>query len=477
MPYIPDDEEQQNKDQNQAVQISGASPTTDSTGSAAPANGSKKELNTGSGYQNLDKYLQANSSQNFGGQVVDKVQGDVNKAQNNINDASTSFSNKVNSANYVPTSDQINSAVANPTSANPADYQKWESQTYSGPKTVTGDDYNNLWSNTNNASTKAGYLSSDPGRYTLLDSYYGTPSYNQGQKGLDNLLIQNQQGIGSQISNVQDQANQLKGTAQAQQDSLQNQASTKAAEVQNSAQAARNAVGVDSSGNVITDPNAVGYGAIGKGYTGVNTAVTDANSARANQVNQLKKDLASGNLSAEELGMTGLTAGQQLYNLPDLTSYVQAGSDLTKDQVMTPEQRANIQALSQLAGVTDTFAANPSIAQNSAYTFNTGSFKGDVSNAQNNYQSALVSTPITIPALWTNGGRGEPIALGDLEARVKSTQNGLNSGQKIVGGQQFLDAVLPIIAKAKQDISDKYQTNRTLNPATNTRPSWRIPVS
>jgi hypothetical protein len=387
MPYFYDqnllDQEKDPTEANQ-VQISGASPTTDSSGE--PTQGqTKKELNTGSGFQNLDKYLATNQSQNFGNQVLGKVSNEIQGAQKNQQDASKQFKEQVTTANSLPTSEQVNQALANPAQANAKEFQKWGSQSYSGPKSL-GDsqaNYNQFWSGVNKANTEAKMLGSEPGRFSLLDSYFGKPSYSYGQKSLDNLLIQ-QSGLGQQTQDLQKQAAQLKSQGKAESDSLQNFAAQRAGEVENSRKNTLSAIGLNPDGSVVRGANA---GALGKQYQAVEDAVANQNTQRHSEQQALAEGLRQGSITkaqAEALGIENPT----LYDL-NLNDYLSMGADLTKDQVMTPEQRAYIQALSDLAGTTDNFAGGTGQAPARVYTFDNSRFTNDVGAKANAYANEL----------------------------------------------------------------------------------------
>lgn len=472
MPYIADDDDKDKSyEEETAVQISGASPTTEASGGVqAPinANGEKK-LNTGSGYQNLDQYLQANSGAHFGDQLVGKVQGDVDQAQKNIQSEKATFEDKIKSPNATPTSEQVNSAIANPTSVAPSQYQSWINQQYQGPTSVSGEDYNNLWKGTNDANTKAGYLSTEPGRFTLLDSYFGRPDYTQGQKSLDNLLVQNQEGIGSSIQNTQTQANQLKPQAQNTQTDLQNQITAQQAAVQDSAQNARNAIGIDANGQVITDPNAVGYGAIGKQYSQIQNSLASENAARQAQNKQLQTDLANGRLTEEEQKLLGLSNQSNIYGL-NLKDYFKAGSDLNANQIITPEQQAQIEALNQLAGSTNIYGGALA-SKTDPFAFDAARFKGDQAATEKGYQAALTQAyaPISklqasglIPANATAQQLLEAITQKKASMKAKPTSN-----PQVASGNDYYLYILQQALDNVNKVNSDYKVDRKIGIKTN----------
>lgn len=421
MPYFTDPNLEKDDQTPGEVQISGASPTTNNEGNDQQQ-GNAKSLNTGSGFQNLDKYLQTNQSQQFGQQVLGNVQGEVNEAKQNMTDASQKFKSQVAESNVLPTTDQVNKAIANPTAADPKQFQQWQSQTYTGPQDLASskDAWSQYWSGSNKANTSAQLLGSEPGRFTLLDSYYGKPNYNFGEKSLDNLLVQ-QSGLGNKTRDVQNQATQLKTQGNQGAKELQGFASTRAGEVEQSKNRVRQAIGLDDQGNVITGDNA---GAIGKQYETANADLAAQNAARQTQVQAFSNELANSNLSSADLAKYGLSGSDSIYNL-NPSSYLTPGSDLNINQTLTPERRSYIQALSQLAGVTDTFASGAPQSVTNPYTFDTARLQNDEAAAKGTYNTAF-----NTKSLMSEGG-GVPYSMADLQTHVDNikaveARNGLD---------------------------------------------------
>lgn len=477
MPYFLDQNlEDEEKDPTQ-VQISGAAPTTEKDGSgdstSQPSN--SKQAHTGSGFQNLDKYLTTNQSQQFGQQVLGKVQGEVDSAKQGQANAADQFKSQVNTSNDAPTNQDVNQAIANPTSVDPAKYQEWDAQTYSGPKSLPESQsiYNQYWGGVNKANTSSQLLGTEPGRFTLLDSYFGRPNYSFGQKSLDNLLVQ-QSGLGKETRDVQNQAAQLKTDGDTQAKELQNEAATRSAQVDASREYARSALGLDDQGGVITGD---GAGALGKQYSDVDSQVTSTNAARQAQIAQERLGLSQGNLTPDQINELGLSSGQGIYNL-DLSQYLTPQSDLTKDQVMTPEQRSYIQALTGLAGLTDTYANGTATDPTSAYTIRKDDLQRDLSSAgssytsqsnalasqladaQSKYNSLVGSGPATSPI----GGDG----LTSMDRRPSATGVQLNPEES-----NRLLAVIADLQSKQKALNDLYQPNRVLNPLSSS-PNIRI---
>ncbi len=411
MPYFVDQDQDRDQDPQQGVTISGASPTTENTGESGGTPVQAKSLSTGSGFQNLDKYLKTNQSQQFGQNVLGKVGNEVSNASQQMSQANDNFKNQVTAANSIPDQYQVNNAIqgasASPRSnsgqvttqparsapmqldmnpTNPKEFQNWMNQSYQGPKSLAEDtdSWNQYWSGANKADAQAKQLGSEAGRFSLLDQYFGKPSYNFGEKSLDNLLVQ-QSGLGRQTRDLQNQATQLKGQGVDDAKKLQDFASQRAGQVEQSRNTTRSAIGLDANGQVIRGD---GAGAIGQSYQEAESDLAGKNAARKAQVDQLGQGLKNGSLTQEELGLLGLSSGQNIYDL-DLTKYLTPGSELNLNQTLSPEQRAKITALSQLAGINDTFASGTPQNSNPAYEFQKDMFQNEVSSRQSAAQNAL----------------------------------------------------------------------------------------
>jgi hypothetical protein len=453
MPYVYDPNLEQDKDsQNQAgqsgsVNLSQGSTTPAGTTSSsasgqsqAPASG-KKALDTGSGYQNLDKYLQTNQSQQFGNQVLGKVQGTLDSAKQNQSQATNQFTNAVNSSNSTPDQATVNDTIAKADPTQSQTFQGWMNQSYQGPKSLAEDQdaYNKYWSGTNQAQTNAQQLGSEAGRFSLLDSYFGKPQYNFGQKSLDNLLVQ-QSGLGSQTQNIQNQAAQLKSQGDAQAKTLQGVAATRAGQVDQNRQMVNNAFDAAQS----------------QAQGAVNQTLTDAQAQRTAQQQKLQSDLTNGSLDDDELSSLGLQSGQNLYNT-DLTKYMNSNSDpITKEQVATDDQRSRLNALSQLAGQSQSYLGDKQDL-GKAYGFDLNKFNTDAQaqGAAYNSEKTAANTSYNnqIHSLQQAIDRG-------LNTTFKDNATG-----QVTTAQQRVNQLKQQQAQALAALDTKYQANRKLNMA------------
>jgi hypothetical protein len=455
--YTGFDEEFDRDEDPTNVNFSGGSQTADSQGSVQKGN--PAQTNTGSGFQNLDRYLQANAPKQFGQQVLGKVGDEVQKAGENQQAAGERFGQQVQQANTLPTEQQIDTAIEKPKEADKDAFQDWMKQKYTGPNNIaeSQDIYNQFWSGTQQAGTRANLLGTEAGRFSLLDSYFGKPNYSFGQKSLDNLLVQ-ESGLGKETRDLRNQATQLKTTGNQQAKQLSSLAGQRAADVDASRQLVRGRIGLDDQGNVITGDNA---GAIGKKWSEVDQAVKDANAERHQINNLLLNDLKTGKLSYEDMAKLGLTDGMNLYGL-NLDKYYTAGADLTKNQVMTPEQQAQIQALSELAGITDTYAQGTLGGKTDPFTFNTDRLLQDISGTEAEYNRMLSEQPVEV---GNPAGQPQMYTLGRLGKEIAAAQANLASGSSSSpkAAESFLRFAIPAYEKAKQDLAAKYKIDNKLS--------------
>jgi hypothetical protein len=448
VPFVYDPNLDHDKNEEQGIasgapQIAQGSSSNEAPAASGSTPTAKKELNTGSSFQNIDKYLSTNQSQQFGNQVLGKVGDTLNTAKQNQADASQAFNSQVQSANYTPDQEKINQSLNKPEEANAKDFQKWMSQSYQGPKSLAEDqsDWNKYWSGTNQAQAQSKALGSDAGRFSLLDSYFGRPAYNFGEKSLDNLLVQ-QSGLGKETRDLQNQAAQLKSQGQAQATGLQNLAANRAGEVEQSRKQVNDAYGQAQTG----------------AQDAISQATQAANVARMNEQNALRSALTSGSLSDAQLSQLGLSRGQNTYNL-NLADYLSTGGALSNEQVASPEQRARINALSQLAGQQQRFLGDQ-LDPTASYSYDKNKMTTDAGAAQAKLNQAMDQSKATLVGLVGDDvGKGYPAANASPQEWYQYFKNYLNkrdSGQPVfrMGGE-------PDIRRA---VSEYENAMNTYNP-------------
>lgn len=332
--------------------------------------GGSKGLNTGSGYHNLEKYLQG--GQGFQSEFLGKIGKDFDQAEQGIKGAAGQFKDQVTQLNKTPTTQQITNAIANPNSVDPSTFQSWQKQTYQGPKDLSENKsaWDQYWGGVNRTEGIAKNLGSESGRSTLLEQYFGRPNYTYGQKALDNLLLGN---AGSQASPLQERASQIKAQATQQNKGLQNYVSEQQGKVQQSRNAVNNAYNT----------------AVGNVKNAVEDKLTNLNKIREAEKNKLLTNLEHNYLNRDQIGKFGLSPLDQLFgiNLTD-QRYLTTYDPLKLEQVATPEQKIRLDALNQLAGTPQTYLGTLS-SPTETYSVDKDTLRADLNQRKTNYEDTL----------------------------------------------------------------------------------------
>lgn len=375
------DEEEKQADPR-SVQISGASPTTNTSGYGASGqvNGQpNKPLDTGSGFQNVNKYLNNNNSQEFGQEILGKVRGEIGDAQASQKQSTDTFKKQVGDLNQIPNAQDIDNAIVDPFKADKNKIQAQLNQQYNSPSY----NYGNY---SEKPQQSANALTSDEGRKTLLGSYYSRPDYTPGEKNLDNLFLQ--KGIsGQDARGLQNQAASLKGQEKNDVKDLDILGSAQKNLVDQSRTSARNKIGIDDQGQILQGDKA---GALGKYYENLQNQFDQASSRRLSDQSQILKDLDIGEFTDDELRQLGLIEGEELYTLtPDLRNLTTPTAAVTKGQIYDKDEQAYLQALSDLAGVDNLWGGITPEALNNDYNFDIGAFRQAQGNIANTVKANI----------------------------------------------------------------------------------------
>ena len=221
MPYLPYNDEEQLKKQNQQngqVNISGGSTTVNQAAQSVAA--PKPVANSGT-WTNLNSYLDANkdNAENMGSTIASNIDKQGTTARTGITNTTQDFNTQVdkNTLNNLSSAKFDSDSIVNQARTNAWDKQLNEDQVkrfnevsnaqYKGPNSLDASQY---YQDTDKAINKAKEYQtnaqSDEGRFNLLQEMFAKPTYSQGQKSLDNLLIQ---GNDKAKSSIQTSANSL----------------------------------------------------------------------------------------------------------------------------------------------------------------------------------------------------------------------------------------------------------------------------
>lgn len=328
----------------------------------------------------VQDYLSANKDQ--GNQLGQTFQSNLNsvgqKDTDAINTAADNVTKQAKDATvaYDPTT--VNKAVSDPTSVanDPNSLQSFLSQwnaAYTGPTNFEGtDDYNKANSAATDAQTHATEVADAGGRKQILQDDYGV--YGQGNKGLDQTLLQNSDNFGQ----VLDTGKQLA--------SLPQYLTSKAADVD----AATTKAATDTAATK-SNTQALFQNALPQLQSSVAGEVTADQAAGTEKVAQIKSDLASGNYQkvVQDMAKAGVdpnsindylrTLNQTYGVTPNLSNYYTGNpaTDVNAANAATSADYAKAAALQKLTGVDYSGVLNPADASkagtwdNSKSSFNT----------------------------------------------------------------------------------------------------------
>lgn len=325
MPYVYDPsldptKQDPNDPQQQGPQLAGGSQVVGGgSNTQAPGGGAKPQGQTSSDrFQNLNDYLSANQGTGFGQQFAGKVGEDVNKAYTAQDQASNQFKGMSDAATTKYDSDLVGKAVSDPTNfakdqSNVDAFAKQRDAAYKGPNSFAdaSDVYNQAAGATQKARNVADQANKESGRFALLDNYFGRPQYSQGQKSLDQLLVQGDSGAQAGIKQARDNAQNAQTAFQTQSDTLGNYAAGNRATSEDTAKQTRGALGIDANGNYVE-----GQGAIGSTLGQLDTEVAARQKALQDQqalLSTIGTAKGTSNLSPAQLKALGISSDLGAY--------------------------------------------------------------------------------------------------------------------------------------------------------------------
>lgn len=390
MSYSYDPNLDPNKKDDQDTQLAGGSQILGGDGQAAYGSAQTPGKPTSSGqYQNLNSYLDANKDSGFGGQFTGKLNESVAGANQAQDTSGQSFKQKSDQGSTYDNPSYTSSIQQDPTTFakdanNVSGFKNQLNAQYKGPYSYADDasDYQSAYGATQKAQSETQAAQSEPGRFALLNNYFGKPTYNQGQKSLDNLLIQGDQTTQQGIEQARQNANQSAANFQGQEKDLGNYAAANLGRTEAAKKSAQSALGLNSDG---TFSDTSDY------KTQQNKLSKEATDFNAQTSKDAQKLAAFGTFNQPDLGVwqggspnsTGYN-DQNFYGLsPD--SYMNY-TDANSQNVNDPATKARINALEQLSG-------GPVSAFDTSttpgYQFDRAGFIGGVKDARNTYAADL----------------------------------------------------------------------------------------
>lgn len=356
------------------------------------------QQNQGTGFQNLQNYVQANNPSQLQNTVASGLENQNQTVLNNLGQSEQQFAQGTaqNQANTNANQQVVQQILANPTAftnLNGMPSNVAAAATAGGTPTQANVQNGNLFSQlmggqyqgpaglanaadlqgqAQNAQQSAAGLGTPGGRQAVLQQLLGSPSYNTGEQQFDSALLG--QGNNANLTQAATQARAL--------NPLVNQGVTGAA-----AQGTEQANAAKQFGQQT-------QGQFGQAVTNLNNTIQQNVASAQNSQNaayqQLVTDAQSGNLTQAEATELGVTGGQQVTtdDLAKLGTFIaQNPNAATAQNTATAQQYAKLDALGQLAGSNAPSAASGILSNYAGQEGQAGSFNNNQSANVN--QSAL----------------------------------------------------------------------------------------
>ncbi len=189
---------EQKKEQDEMGQASGSGQSAFIGGSGQAPAGGQAPASSGSGYTNLNKYLQVNDGAGIGQAVQGKIAADTDTFKTNSAGFTSQVNSQVDAGAKQDTNNVAGQLKADPTKVNQQDYSNLTSG-YGGPSKLAGvtgykgfeDGYQAAYKGTQDLKdikTQGGIVA-DSAKKDLTSGL----SYNKGMRNLDSLFLQDQQ--------------------------------------------------------------------------------------------------------------------------------------------------------------------------------------------------------------------------------------------------------------------------------------------
>lgn len=230
MAYLPFDfnkkKEEENQNTNQVPVVPGSETTqTQSYDKSGPNRGPSKSGR----FENLQSYLTANQGSGLGQKIGSKISDTGTEAKNAISNTETQFKTQVDAGslpNYQTAKSDYQNILGKAQTAgqtltdnDKTRFSELFNNQYKGPKAVVDTElYNPTQEKVQKAQDLYKNSESDAGRFALLENYFSKPTYTQGQKSLDNLILTGQENkdvINQARDSLKDVGNQFNSSLEA----------------------------------------------------------------------------------------------------------------------------------------------------------------------------------------------------------------------------------------------------------------------
>lgn len=318
-------------------------PSNFQTGSTATPGQPQRQLG-GTGFTNLQKYLQSNTGNQLGQAVSSGVQNVAGGVSSGVQQAKTQFNTQSQEAfqPFQGASDFTQQTIKNAAQSvqDPSNIKRFQTITsgqYSGPTGLNN--LSGLQAGAQTVNDLANLARSSGGQSTLLGTFLGSPTYSTGQRGLDTLLLG--QGDLSSLRQMAGQTNRQLANA-----------SGYASTVGQTMQQQANQLGQEARSSLSTEKDV-------ENKTLQDALVSAQKQEADNQAlfQQAQNALQQGMISkkdAERLGLGSIAQSTPIYNL-DLSKYINTNISqmpTTVSDIASQSQAAQLNALGLLGGQT-----------------------------------------------------------------------------------------------------------------------------
>lgn len=337
----------------------------------------------GTGFVNLQQYLNANKDNKLAGTIGQGIQSTVDTAKQGLNEADQNFQQDANSKllstdeNTAARSGILNRATSGNvlTDEEKNKFTSLREGSYGGPEGLT--DIGKLQNQAEDAEGLGKAMNTQGGRFGLLQRYLGKPQYSSGEQRFDELLL----GQGDKTA-----LNSARRSTYGLKDAVSNRGNA-ATEVAKTIANKNKSFGAETQGQL--------EGANQSIYNPLNARVDAEKSRIQGDINTVK---GNENISPELAEKLGLPLGTKIYNL-DLGNYFSNVQDPNAAGMASAQERAAASALATLGGQ----GAKPTIDVNAAAYDPANAYKFDANRAKQDAYTRGKSLDSEVKE--TSGGR------------------------------------------------------------------------
>jgi hypothetical protein len=463
MAYVDDSILEDENQQSGAVVPGGGNSVANPAAGGQPSPGAGQKKTPGN-FADLGEYLRVNTPQEFGSKVAGKIGGDIEQGQQALDQSANEFKARADSSKVQDTNNLISQVDTNPQAIDANAFAGLRDASYSGPTSLSdaSDLSGKITGSANTAVSKANASKTEGGRFALLDNYFGRSDYSQGQKALDNLLIQNDPNSKQAFDQMRQNAQGLQQNVNNATQDLNSYGAQAKGITDATRGAARSAVGIDDAGNV------TGEGALGRLKSELENNYQSRLTKQQSDQAAIQQALASNDfsqLTPEQKAVLGFDRSDiDGYYMADPTAFLST-NQLTQTGVTSQEQAARQAALANLGGVENPLSGAADVGSqvtDPGVKYDFSALQGAIGRGRQQFNSevnaALNDNNYQAPTISDRGttfqpGGGPMSALSQIQQRINSVQANINAGGSYADNLPLLNSLNQAKSKIQSDIN------------------------